>query len=101
MSQLENYAIANINKICVCQRMVKECNWEQEPGEWDCECCCKTYSEDVKIYYWCGKETCQYKQITGNDFEVCSECFNTLDNSNDEHKNFLFAKITAMINIIS
>eukprot|EP01084_Bolivina_argentea_P075056 136105_1 len=96
----------NINQICVCQQILKECNWEETPGEWECECCHKMYSEDVKIYYWCGKAICKYKQITGDKFNVCFNCFNTFDNSNDDNQsfnkhNFLSAKIAAMINIIN
>ncbi len=62
---------------------------------------------NLKIYYSCGKETCEYQQITENDFNVCSKCFNTLDISTDQSKSysnihaFLSAQIKAILNIIS
>eukprot|EP01084_Bolivina_argentea_P075058 136108_1 len=97
----------NINQICICQEMLKEGYWRYNPNGWKCECCHKTYSGDVKIYYWCRKQTCGYTQITKSGFVVCFECFNTFDNLNDDNKNycnkhnFVSAKITSIINIIN
>eukprot|EP01084_Bolivina_argentea_P075055 136104_1 len=97
----------NINQICICGEMLKECYWRRNPNGWECKCCCNKYPDNAKIYYWCKTQTCEYEQTTKTSFDVCFECFNTLDNSNDKNKNhynkhnFLPAKMTAILNIIN
>eukprot|EP01083_Nonionella_stella_P310306 1102001_1 len=92
-----NHPIGNINQICLCGQKVIE-----YPYGWDqCYSCCKAMEKEEKGYYLCNATECTYRQMTGDDFMVCSACYGSANNSNIDWKHsFLFCKVTSMMDRI-
>eukprot|EP01083_Nonionella_stella_P280973 956039_1 len=86
--------VGNINQMCLCGQKVIE-----YPYGWDqCYSCCKVMEKEEKGYYGCTATECTYRQMTGDDFMVCSACYGTVYSSSiDAKRSFLFCKVASLI----
>eukprot|EP01083_Nonionella_stella_P186387 682127_1 len=89
-----NTAIVHINQICLCGRKLIEC-----PVELDqCYVCCKETEKKEKGYYVCRVKQCTCIQMRGNNFRVCSACYESTNTYHMDSKHcFLFCKIASMM----
>eukprot|EP01083_Nonionella_stella_P075419 205022_1 len=80
------------NQICFCGRKVIK-----YPNTWrKCYSCCKVIEKRRKTYYYCNAEQCMYRKMTGDGFKVCSECYESTDDSTiASTHSFLFGKMAS------
>eukprot|EP01083_Nonionella_stella_P082752 228487_1 len=84
----------NINKMCLCGSGITKC-----PFPFDqCKSCCNVNHRRETAYYWCNSKQCTFRQMTAQYFIICTECYERVNNSNDDaNHSFVFCKVASMV----
>ena len=77
-------------------------------GDWQCDCCCKTFSKWIKPYGCNNARKCLYHQVTKERYLSCSDCLKFQVSANDDLKtdnhdqdSFFNRKLRAQLSVIS
>ena len=64
----------SLHTLCFCKRRLKRYDGVKESEGCVCKSCLNPIRQTL---YWCSEgQRCCYRQIAGNDYRICSECYN-------------------------
>ena len=89
-----------INRICYCRSALQR---DETEIDFVCRNCCRKIVKATESF-WCSNESCTYKAVIGQTFDVCRDCYyeNANDNHNDinDESTFEFKRFMSSLNTI-